>query len=267
MVYWNTVGILLQVASTMGFLNFPLLLSLQLVLSPTALATICEDLYAAGGYDPSGSIPLNCAPFEGSETLHAIIFGCNSLNQDAPIPADGTVVQSFSQKCTAAIAEDTTYTCYEMAADTDYSTFEAAINSASITCSADDQVPTGPGYLYQQTNATYEYSGEDGGQQTGGPGTTDFEILRTAEAYYQVSLKEGTALEYNTPAEGETHDDMAGAAATDETGNNTSSTTEAGDNNSEPSSSSTSMFHGVFILMSSVTIVSLLVSSGDVVAF
>ena len=192
-----------------------------LLFLPHGVVSICDELYSAA-YNASTPAPLECEPFAGEPTLHAIVYGCNSVNQDVEAPA-GIVSQSFTQKCVAAVADETTWTCYEMAPDTDYSAFLAAVDP-NLQCSAGDKFET-PYYMYQETTASYEFGGAAGSQQTGGAAETTFNPELAAGAYYTVLIKEGEPLTVSTdpPAT-----DPSAAGNTSDTGSEQSPTEESG---------------------------------------
>jgi hypothetical protein len=74
------------------------------------VSAVCVDKYRADFAFAEALAPLKCSPFEGSPTLHAVVYGCRLPNQDEA--ANGLVSQSFTQMCTAQPTSDTNFTCY-----------------------------------------------------------------------------------------------------------------------------------------------------------
>lgn len=124
----------------------------------------CENFYKTGdpsitGYDTANPAPLNCQSFTGAPDLHAVVYGCNSVNQHvmpSAYPPQTIASQSFTRKCTASIAEYTNFTCYDMDSNTNFTQFRADVAASSISkCQSGDKFQN-PMYLYIITTAKYK---------------------------------------------------------------------------------------------------------------
>ena len=157
---------------------------------------ICEEKYLEA-YAGATSESLVCEAFGGDPTIHAIVYGCKTANQNEDPPA-GVIAQSFTQKCMADVGDETTFTCYELTADADYTAFTAAADP-NLQCTAGEDEFETPIYHYHESTASYELGGELGSQKTAGEASTTFQPELALGAFYTVTVKAGEALETNPP--------------------------------------------------------------------
>jgi hypothetical protein len=99
-----------QTPSTMTscYIHFSIATLAVLSLFAQKASAVCEEKYAAD-FASARDPPVQCSPFEGSPTLYAVVYGCNSPNQEEEA---NIVSQSFTQICTAQTTTGTNFTCY-----------------------------------------------------------------------------------------------------------------------------------------------------------
>ena len=160
-----------------------------------AQAAICSDTYLES-YPSATAESLVCEEFPGDPSLHAIVYGCISVNQDTELP-DGLVSQSFNRKCIADVGDDTTFICHELALDTDYSAFTAAVDP-TIECTNGEKEFDMPLFQYQESTASYQFSGALGEQGSSGTATAEFQPQLAQGVYYINVVQAGEApLQFN----------------------------------------------------------------------
>jgi hypothetical protein len=114
------------------------------------LGTACQTYYTEDG-DPSitgkeagtPQADLVCEDFEDTNgDLHAVVFGCSTVNQEVPqsdLPPR-VVTTSFTQVCRANVGEFTTFTCYDMAPETSFAAFQQEADGLNLyVCEESDK--------------------------------------------------------------------------------------------------------------------------------
>jgi hypothetical protein len=91
-----------------SYIHFSIANIVVLCLFAQKASAVCEEKYAAD-FASARDPPLQCSPFEGNSTLYAVVYGCNTPNQEAEA---NVVAQSFTQICTAQATSGTNFTCY-----------------------------------------------------------------------------------------------------------------------------------------------------------
>ena len=99
----------------------------------------CQKFYATGDPEITGQEPgtqpaqLECEDFAGDPGLHAVVYGCNSINQNVTELPARVIRLSFNRICRAQISEFATFTCYDMQNTTTFEAFEQEIVESGFT--------------------------------------------------------------------------------------------------------------------------------------
>lgn len=208
-----------------------------------AQAAICSDKYLES-YPSATAASLVCEGFPGDPNLHAIVYGCISVNQDTELP-DGVISQSFNRKCIADVGDDTTFTCHELALETDYTAFTAAVDP-TLECTNGEEGFNMPLFQYQESSASYQFSGEIGEQGSSGTATEEFQP-QLAQGVYYINVVQGgePPLQFNDAPEDEDETENDGdppetmEPVADDGNNSTESPTQA-NGDEEPGEEDTS---------------------------
>jgi len=176
--------------------RFPLTAALLVVSQSLhfTLANICNDKYDEV---KAPLAELSCKPFPGDPTIHGLVYGCTTANQDEEAPSN-VVSKSFTEICQGEASDGAQFTCYRFANDTDFSEFITAAAAIADTPCAVGELES-PIFQYQETTADYDFGGESGGQETTGQASVDFQQELTAGAFYVVTTREGEPLQTNSP--------------------------------------------------------------------